>query len=66
MTPEDIATALTRIYWGRPANAAEQRAMADEMQRDSTAIAPCAHGTSGALFTVEPAHFTRLLMERAE
>lgn len=66
MDIEDVMKALAQAYWGRPASDAELVAMVGEMRRDSAAIAASPEGQGGALFTVEPAAFDRILQTEAD
>lgn len=63
MDLEDVMKTLAQTYWGRPAIDAELLAMVGEMRRDSTAIAAIAEAQDGALFSVEPAAFDRILRQ---
>jgi hypothetical protein len=66
MEIEDVMKALAQAYWGRPAIDAELVAMVGEWRRDSAAIAASLEGRSGALFTIEPAAFDRILKTEAD
>jgi hypothetical protein len=66
MEIEDVMKALAQAYWGRPAIDAELVAMVGEWRRDSSAIAASPEGRSGALFTIEPAAFDRILKTEAD
>ncbi|HWU64425.1 MAG TPA: hypothetical protein VN112_20600 [Ensifer sp.] len=63
---KEIADTLARLYWARPANEAEMVAMAGEMERDSTAIAPPREGEGNVFFALEPSTFFALLSKEAE
>jgi hypothetical protein len=66
MDLEDVMKALAQAYWGRPASDAELVAMVGEWHRDSSSIAASPQGQQGALFTVEPAAFDRILQTEAD
>lgn len=63
---KDIADTLARLYWARPANEAEMVAMAGEMQRDSSAIAPPRVGEGNVFFSLEPSTFYALMATEAD
>lgn len=63
MDLEDVMKTLAQTYWGRSAIDPELLAMVGEMRRDSTAIAAIAEAQDGALFSVEPAAFDRILRQ---
>lgn len=56
---------LVRAFWNRPANAAEDIAIRGEIGRDAPAIGAHALACDGALFSVEPSHFTALMLREA-
>lgn len=65
MDLEDVMKTLAQTYWERSATDPELLAMVAEMRRDSTAIAAIAEAQDGALFSVEPAAFDRILRQEA-
>jgi hypothetical protein len=58
---KEMADALIRLYWARPAVEAELVAMAGEMERDSRAVAPPRGSGENVFFALEPSTFDALM-----
>jgi hypothetical protein len=63
---QQLADALARLYWSRPAIEPEMIAMAGEMERDSAAIAPPRAGEGNFFFSIEPAAYYAALATEAQ
>jgi hypothetical protein len=61
----DVAAFLAEAYWSRPAAEPELVAMSGEIARDSAWVATVGREGGADIFSLEPAHYTALMLKEA-